>query len=437
MKLAAHFRRFRLIAVLLPLLVAMGCSQGIPGATVRWDDVPYLPGSMEKPQSVRTMGAAALKVDDDGTYLYVAIYGYQPPSVQFNIIVPTDDGMLPFDRRVDYWRVILDSDAMERPHVIELVPGEQRCADINVKLAEHPRKRMIELAYPVDAIETNPVHIRVERIVRLFNGNNEAAPLVFRFPETSAAVYSSESASLVFDQRVPRVEDLIVDEIQCDSVALQWSSNKRLTTRVDLAPDGEALRTACDTEPPWMQHDVLLTDLRPDTIYNFSVGGSDFAGHPAPPISGTFRTAVAAPNEQAIRAMDVSFLPVKLVAPAKPESAGTSAGVPRGLPLQANRSLLWRIGRELSPGTYRISLCMWHGADGAPVELGAIRTGEVPSQFRRVDLIQPMKDGKLHQYDSVLKIETAFDAIGIKGVDGTAGPITAFRIYEVVSGQRP
>jgi len=437
MKLAPICKQTCLIAMVLPLLIAAGCARGIPGATVRWDQVPYLPGSMEKPQNVRTIGASALKVDDDGTYLYIAIYGYEPPSVQSNVIVPTDDGMLPFDRRVDSWRVTLDSDTLERPHVIELVPGEQRCADVNVKLAEHKRKRMLELAYPVDAIETNPVHIRVERLVRLFNGNNEVDQLIFQFPEAGAAVYSSESANLVFDQRVPRVQNLIVDEIQCDSAALQWTSNKRLTSRVDLAAEDGALQKVCDAEPPRMQHDVLLTDLQPDTAYNLSVGGSDFAGHPAPPINGTFRTAAQAANAQAIRTMDASFLPVKLVPPENANSSATPTGVPRGLPLPANRSLLWRIGRELSPGTYRISLCTWHAADGPAMELGAIRTTEVPSQFRRVDTIQPLKDGKLHQYDKVLKIETAFDAIGIKGVGGAAGPVTAFRLYEVVTGQRP
>lgn len=435
----SSFRRFRLLILVaaLPLLIAAGCAGGIPGATVRWDRVPYLPGSAAKPQNVRTMSASALKVDDDGTYLYIAIYGYEPPSVQFNVVVPTDNGMLPFDRRVDSWLVILDSDAMERPHVIELMPGEQRCADINVKLAEHKRKRVVELAYPVDAIQTNPVHVRIERVVRLFNGSNEVDRLVFQFPEAGAAVYSSESANLVFDQRVPRVGDLTVDEVQCDSAALQWTSNKRLTSRVDLAAGDATSQKVCDLEPPRMRHDVLLADLRPDTAYSFSVGGSDFAGHPAPPVSGSFRTAVEAPDAQAIRGMNASFRPVKLAPPDGASSPAASAAVPHGLAIPPNRSLLWRIGRELSPGTYRISLCTWHAADGPAMELGAIRTAEVPSQFRRVDTIQPAKDGKLHQYDRILKIETAFDAIGIKGLGGPAGPVTAFRLYEVLTGQRP
>ena len=419
--------------LLLGLLLLMpACSRGIPGATVRWKDVPYLAGKM--PHEKKVAGATAIKAADDGKYLYVAAYGYSEPSEASNVIVPSDAGPQYFDRRIDYWQVVLDSDGLDEPRVIQFMPGPQPCTDPLVMFAEH--KGMLELAYPVDAIVNTPVHVRVQRITRLFNGRNEAEPVIHSFPKDAAAVYSSQSPNLLVDQRIPRVDGLTLDELQCDSLALKWTSNKRVTSRVELAAEGQAPKTVCDLEPLSLRHNVLLRGLLPDVQYEVSVSGTDFAGNLAPPITGTFRTAVAAPG--AAELGNLEYRAVPLTAPQQPPGASAAvSGVPHGLSIRADAPATWRIGRELTGGTLRLAMCIWHAADGQTIEIGAVRSGELPNQFRKIDTVECLKDGKLHQYDKILKIDTSFDMITLRMATGTAGPVTVFGLYEVTTKMRP
>ena len=61
----------------------------------------------------------------------------------------------------------------------------------------------------------------------------------------------------------------------------------------------------------------------------------------------------------------------------------------------------------------------------------------MPNQFRKVDAVAPSRDGKLHQYDKMLKIDTPFDTIVLVTVAGHAGPVTSFKLFELPSGRAP
>ena len=435
----AHFRIF----ILAALLLLPACSTGIPGATVQWKEIPYIAGGPEpagapapdkKPEESNTP-ATGLKASDDGQYLYVEIHGYTIPSETRNVLVQSDRRKVPYQRRVDFWQVKLDSDAFTEPLAIQFVPGKERCFDPDVKFAEHPGRHILELAYPIAAIANTPVHVRVERVISYYNGTMETGPFVYAFPKDVPAVYSSQSPNLLIDQRIPRLDSLAVQDVDCRAAALQWGSNKRVSSRIAVARDDRPMKGVCDIEPLRTKHDVLLTKLEPDTLYHFSVSGRDFAGNLAPPVTGSFRTAVEAPGAADLRKLEVEMKPIRLN-PAQ-QAIEASKGEPRGIPIRSSAPARWRIDREMPAGDYRISMCVWQGADSEPFDIKVVRSAEVPNQLRKVDAVAPSRDGKLHQYDKMLKIDTPFDTIVLVTVAGHAGPVTSFKLFELPSGRAP
>jgi len=422
------------------LLVLPACSmfeKGIPGSTVSWKEVPYVAGG-NKQQEAYDYTASALKASEDGQYLYLQVHGYSKPAELQNVLVEAGARRFHVDSQVDLWRITLDSDSLIEPRAIIFSPGRDGtvCSDPSVKFAECKGQRILDVAFPIAVIATTPVHVRVEHVIRLIRGGSEVATLNYPFPKRDVAVY--HTPNLPFDQRVPpRVLNAGAAEFEAAVAVMRWESNKRISGCIELAPAGEPLRPVCDLEPPRLKHDVRLTRLKPDTLYHYSVTGRDFAGNLAVPINGTFRTAVESPSTEAINGMDVDFIPVKLYPPLDTAmqaiaAEGYSPGsTPRGIAVTTQPAALWKLEREQTAGHYRITMCAWHAPDGEQFKIMAVRSAERPTQFRTVDTIAPERNGKLCQFDKIIKIDTPFDQLVLMTDKSTAGPVTVFRMYEL------
>ena len=426
--LRGAIRRFGRLAAVPALAVLSACTgSGIPGATVRWANVPYLAESTDVAEAARRRLPTGLKVSDDWKYLYVQIRGYTAPSQKRSVVGGVGGRRRRIELWADAWRVTLDSDSMIEPRRIVFTRGIKGtvCSDSAVKFAE--RRHTLDLAISKAAVTTTPVHVRVERIIRLFSNGAEVARETYAFPEDGPAVY--HTPTLPADRRPPLVKDVRVAELECNAAALQWVSSKRLTSRIELAAPGEVMKTACDAGPPRTDHDVLLTKLLPDTLYRFRVSGCDFSGNAAEPISGRFRTAAEPHDEPALRQIRGSWREVPMQAPAP--SVSTDTETPPGTLVRTQPGAKWKLDRELPAGRYRLSGYVFHKPDGSPIEVYTVRSAELPNQLRKIGTITLMRDGKLRGFEKVLKIDGPFDRIVLKAAKGDAGPVTSLKLFEI------
>jgi len=406
-------------------LLSTGCSAGrpFPGKSVQWKEHSFIAGGCER--QPQTFSPTGLKVTDDATYLMIRVDGYEPPRSYDDVEVEVESRRQAFQRRIDTWSIILNNDSLDSREIM-FMPGSEgtRCSDAFAKFRE--RRGVLEVAFPLQIVATTPVQVRVERRMLFYNDGVEQTRAVYSLPAGGWSVY--HSPNLPVDTRTPSIERVELTDLFSQSAIITWQSSKRITGRIELAEDGEKLRTICDIDLLRDAHQVELRQLHPDTAYRYRITGFDLAGNPAQPATGEFRTAVDSIPYETSGEFNVPWREVELTA------AGPQVAIPGGVSgiwAAAGTRTVCKLNREASPGLYKLSICLWNDADAQPIDIRTGRSRERPFHTKTVATIPAFADEKLHHYEILLRTPAPFDRIIFATRTGHSGPITSIRLYEM------
>jgi|GEM_PF-6158802 len=420
-----HMRPAAAVSLLALVMFSACARQG----SVRWKNVPFIAGEKTTRNDHLPRPATGIKMHSDWENVYVQVHGYTQPSELRNVIVNTATGPRAFESRLDTWTIMIDSDALMAPRMLVFAPGAggTLCSQRGVEFTEHLKAGVLEIAVPRMFVASSPVYVRAEHTVGFIVGGREVTRLRYPFPAEGAVTW--EAPTLPPDQRVPQVSDVSAVEIRHSRAVLRWISNKRLTSRLELAPQGRPLKMQCDDQQPKAVHEVQLDKLQPDTEYRFRVGGRAFDGSLAEPAEGSFRTAVADARTAELDRLGAAWQPVQLAAPEPAAGDGRSLG---GVWIQPERAARWRTANIMPAGTYRLSVHMWHRKTAGEVAVFAVRSSIGGPARVKVHTIQPCADAKLHHHDIHLKLAVSFDELVLESADA-AGPVTTLEFYALGS----
>lgn len=407
-------------------LLSAGCSAGgsFPGRTVRWKEHNFVAGGPSSRRS-SNFSPAGLKVTDDANYLLIRVDGYEPPRSYDNIQIEVEGSRQAFQRRIDTWSIILDNDSLDSREIV-FMPGKEgtRCSEVFANFRE--RNGILEVAFPLQIIATTPVQVRVERRMLFYNDGVEQTRAVYSLPAEGWSVY--HSPNLHVDTRTPSIDKVELTDLFSRSAIITWQSSKRITAKLELAEGGEQLRTICNIDSLRNAHQVELKQLLPDTDYRYRITGFDLRGIPAQPATGKFRTAVDSIPYETSDEFRAGWREVELTA-AGPQ--GVIPGGVSGIWAAAGTRTVCKLNREVSPGLYKLSICLWNNADAQPIDIRAGRSRERPFHTKTVATIPAFADEKLHHYEILLRTPAPFDRIIFATRTGHSGPVTSIRLFEM------